>query len=176
MSISVVSALERKRRVLAEEFRSLYAHVAQAADMIGTLHTLDTEIARLRAEIEGLEVSLKTFCPYWLPPQIYRRPKTKRSPFAKGQIRSHIMEILREADRAWTQADLLDEVIKRHVRQQLDHRDRGNLQVGLRGQLKRDFEKGLLERLESPERWRLIRKSERTDSTSTPASTAVSDV
>lgn len=175
MSIRIVSGLERKHRALAEELRGHFADLATSRDAIQSLRDLEPEIQRLRTAIEGLEVSLKTFAPDWSASQSYKRPRTKRSPFEKGQLRSLLMRILREDDKARTQAELLEEIIRRHVSQPLDHKDRANLQVGLRSQLKRDWEKGLIERTENPERWRLIRKSEhasRIAASSTAASAA----
>ncbi len=176
MSVRIVSALERQHRGLAQELRDLFAVAAKSRDVTSTLRDIDPDLTRLRTSIDAVETTLRTFLPEWSASDNYVRPRTKRSPFEKGQLRGHFMAILRESNRAWTANELFDEIIARHLGKRPIGRDNSNLKVGLRAQLKRDYDRGLLERTDDPERWRLIRKSERAAPKQAPASTAASAV
>lgn len=163
MTYNTICALEREHELLLQELRNLLIHVTASPTPARKLTELDPEIDRVRSGIAALEASIQIFDPEWVPEfNPVKRKWNRRSPFGRHVLRAHIMEMIREADRWWTEKELVDEVIARHVPDGLSAPDRHNMKRSIWSQMRNDAARKVVQcDYGRPARWRYVPKTER---------------
>ena len=163
MTYHAICALEREHQALLQELRRLLGDVTGSLTPSKKLTELDPEIHRVRSGIAAIETSLQLFDPDWLPDfNPIKRKWTKRSPFGRYELRAHLMAMMREADRWWTEKELADEVINRHVPDGLSASDGYNLKRSIWSQMRTEYDRNIVACDHGrPTRWRFVPKAER---------------
>lgn len=177
MSYNTICALEREHQALLQELRVLFISITHSPTPSKTLAEIDSEIHRVRSGIAAIETSIQLFDPEWLPEfNPVKRKWTKRSPFGRYELRAHLMALMRETDRWWTEKELADEVITRHIPDGLIATDRHNLKRSIWHQMRTEYDRDVITCDHGrPPRWRFVPKAERKGLTPpAPPSRAVS--
>lgn len=167
-----VSGLQRKYAQQAFELANLDTEIETAKEAIRKLEELEAQRADLGRSQEALRQSILVFDPAWSGED--KRTNRRWSPLPSGTPIKHALTMLRENPSGYSSAEIMRDLTKTHNLHVHPDMTREMVRVSLMSSLSRYKQKGLVELVGQPRKWRLIPKqaSGRRPATASPAGAA----